>query len=178
MGRKVVFKPGNLGMLFDVIRSCLRRYHASDPHKAARARIQKMDRAQLIEAMSAYYWWHSIDLGNGIITPGIKSASLMEVELANTFDGIDIQGKSILDIGAWNGAFSIEARRRGASRVLALDHYTWNHDYFKGRETLELVCGATGMHVETVDIDLDAPNLNLSKLGEFDIVLFLGSFII
>ena len=32
----------------------------------------------------------------------------------------------MLDIGAWDGFFSFEAERRGASRVLATDHFCWS----------------------------------------------------
>ena len=34
----------------------------------------------------------------------------------------------MLDIGAWDGALSFEAERRGARRVTALDHYVWSLD--------------------------------------------------
>ena len=35
----------------------------------------------------------------------------------------------MLDIGAWDGYYSFEAERRGASRVVALDHYAWGVDF-------------------------------------------------
>ena len=34
----------------------------------------------------------------------------------------DLSGWSVLDIGAWHGFFSFECERRGADRVLAVDH--------------------------------------------------------
>ena len=70
----------------------------------------------------------------------------------------------------------MEALRRGASRVVALDHYTWNHEHLKGRESFELVCRATGASIEAVDMDLDDTRLDLAHLGKFDVVLFLGVF--
>src|SRR5580698_8038270 len=33
----------------------------------------------------------------------------------------DVTGKTVLDIGAWDGYFSFEFERRGAKRVLAVD---------------------------------------------------------
>ena len=39
-----------------------------------------------------------------------------------------LRGKSVLDIGAWDGKYSFEAERAGAARVVALDHYVWRLD--------------------------------------------------
>lgn len=36
----------------------------------------------------------------------------------------DLTGWNVLDIGAWHGYFSFECERRGAERVLAVDHYS------------------------------------------------------
>jgi tRNA (mo5U34)-methyltransferase len=38
----------------------------------------------------------------------------------------DLTGKSVLDVGAWDGFFSFECERRGAARVLAIDTYAWD----------------------------------------------------
>ncbi len=143
---------------------------------AALSAIEAMSREELIAAIDKYIWWHSIDLGGGVMIRGTKDPRLMATEIANTFSPIDVRGKSVLDVGAWNGGFAVEAVRRGASRVVALDHYTWNHEQFKGRETLELVRRITGLQIDAVDIDLDEATLCLGDLGEFDIVLFLGVF--
>ena len=130
----------------------------------------------LADQIASHYWWHSIDLGNGIITPGKKSLAQMAAEFARTFGGLSLAGKSVLDVGAWNGGFCVEAARRGATRTVALDHFTWNAPGFRGRETFELVRRVTGLPLEAVDIDLDMPQLSLSHLGLFDVVLFLGVF--
>jgi len=42
-------------------------------------------------------------------------------------------GKSVLDIGAYDGFFSFEAERRGARRVVATDQYCWENP--RGWET-------------------------------------------
>lgn len=159
-----------------LLRDWLRSNRQDDPKKAALKRIREMNREQLIAALDSYVWWHSIDLGGGITTPGHKTREIMESEFASVFSAVDLANKSVLDIGAWNGGFAVEAVRRGASRVVALDHYTWNHEHLKGRESFELVCRAAGVSVEAVDIDLDGAQLNLAHLGKFDVVLFLGVF--
>ena len=127
-------------------------------------------------AVPNYYWWHTIDLGNGIVTPGQKSAELMEIEINGAFEGIDFTGKRVLDAGCWNGGFSVEAARRGAREVVGLDHDRPAIRHLKCSETFQLVADATGLPLKAVDVDLDAPRLSLDHLGKFDIVLFLGVF--
>ena len=124
--------------------------------------------------INSYYWWHSIDLGNGLVTPGKKSLAKMATEFRAVFGPITLADKRVLDIGAWNGGFSVEAVRRGAAHVTALDHNNWIHTTLKGRETFDLVLRATGLHIDAVDIDLSSPSLSLDALGQFDVVLFLG----
>jgi tRNA (mo5U34)-methyltransferase len=69
-------------------------------------------------ARSVPFWWHSIDLGHGVVTDGLKSAQQLRQEL----EGLrlpDVREKTVLDIGAYDGFFSFEAERRGAKRVVA-----------------------------------------------------------
>ena len=46
-----------------------------------------------------------------------------------------IRGKSVIDIGCWDGYFSIEAARRGATSVLATDDFVWRTGITKRRNT-------------------------------------------
>lgn len=124
--------------------------------------------------MLSYSWWHSIDLGGGLVTPGAKPMQLMREEYENTFSGIEIAGRSLLDIGAWNGAFSIEAKRRGARHVTALDRPLYG-DMAGVKASLEFAIKTTGFEISTCERDIEAPGA-LQGLGSFDIVLFLGVF--
>lgn len=130
----------------------------------------------LQEIVDSYFWWHSIDLGNGIITNGTKTPEIMQLEYENTFSKINLVGRTVLDIGTWNGGFAVEAWRRGASSVTGVDHFTWNHPYYRGRETFNLVSEVTGANLKAIDRDLDDPRLDLSDIGQHDVVLFLGVF--
>lgn len=69
--------------------------------------------------MEEIKWWHSVPLGDGRVTPGLSP--FYKVEKNFLFDEIDFRGKSVLDVGAWDGYFSFTAEKRGAKRVLALD---------------------------------------------------------
>ena len=69
-------------------------------------------------------WFHNIDLGGGIVTapdhflgdyPRFKFARFAAALPA------DLTGKSVLDIGCNAGFYSVEMKRRGASRVVGID---------------------------------------------------------
>jgi tRNA (mo5U34)-methyltransferase len=133
------------------------------------------DDAVLTAEINKYFWWHPIKVREGITTPGQKKALHYELKVA--FDPVDLHGKTVLDTGAWNGGWSVEASRRGAKSVLALDHPTWYSPKFRGRETFDLMLKACKItNVEGADQDLDAPGLSLSKFGSFDVVLYMGLF--
>ena len=73
------------------------------------------------------FWWHSIDVGFGVTTPGAKTAAFLEEESAS-LELPDVEGLSVLDIGAWDGFYSFLAETRGAARVVACDHFAWALD--------------------------------------------------
>lgn len=114
-------------------------------------------------------WWHTIDLGNGILTPGIDDSPR---KLQRLCIPEDLTGKSVLDIGAWDGFFSFEAEKRGASRVLALDSYAWNGSTWGSKRGFELARRALGSQVE--DMELEVLDISPQTVGVFDVVFFLG----
>ena len=72
-------------------------------------------------------WFHRIDLGGGIFT---KTESVMGEPVDHpreTWEVIqqclaaDLTGKSVLDVGCNGGFYCVEAKRRGARRVLGVD---------------------------------------------------------
>ena len=79
--------------------------------------------ADLQAQADALHWYHTIDLGNGVVTKGDSAQ--------DEGTGIlpDVAGRSVLDIGAWDGKYSFLAERAGAARVVALDHYAWGVDF-------------------------------------------------
>jgi tRNA (mo5U34)-methyltransferase len=84
----------------------------------------------------------------------------------------DLTGWSVLDIGAWDGFFSFEAERRGARRVVALDHVIWN-DPTVGRKGFDLAHRILNSKVE--DVDCEVHSISPEKVGGiYDLVLFLG----
>lgn len=117
----------------------------------------------------AIRWYHSIDLGGGIVTKGVDDSP---VRLARLDLPQSLAGLTVLDIGAWDGFFSFEAERRGASRVVAADYFSWHGDGWGSKAGFELARAALGSKVE--DIDIDVMDLSPERVGQFDVVLFLG----
>jgi tRNA (mo5U34)-methyltransferase len=131
-----------------------------------------MDEASLRQQVEAIRWYHTIDLGHGVVTKGVDDTGLRlaRIDLPESF-----AGSTVLDIGAWDGFFSFEAERRGASRVVAADYYSWHGVGWgtkDGKAGFELARAALGSHVE--DIGIDVMDLSPDRVGTFDVVLFLG----
>ncbi len=72
-------------------------------------------------------WFHTIELAPGVVTPGRCSGAAL-AEKWGAHGLTDLTGRSVLDIGAYDGYFSFAAERAGATRVVALDHYVWSAD--------------------------------------------------
>jgi tRNA (mo5U34)-methyltransferase len=77
----------------------------------------------------------------------------------------DLSGKTVLDIGCNGGFYSIEMKRRGAARVLGIDH---DDTYLAQARFAAETCG--------LDIEFRRLEVyDVAALGEtFDLVLFLG----
>ena len=116
-------------------------------------------------------WFHSIALPQGITTPGMGALEPL-LATAEIYFAMGVQGRSVLDIGAWDGFFSFEAERRGAADVLAVDDFVWRPDGPGDRRAFEIAREALGSRVR--DRVLDLPQTNVEQVGEFDIVLYNG----
>jgi tRNA (mo5U34)-methyltransferase len=116
-------------------------------------------------------WFHSIDLGHGIVTPGIDQSwpKLQLLEFPDSF-----AGKSVLDVGAFDGFFSYEAERRGAARVVASDTYCWSHpeDAMTDGRGFDIAHWALESKVEKKWITVE--EISPETVGTFDVVFFLG----
>lgn len=131
--------------------------------------------AKLRAEVEGQEWFHSIDLGHGIVTKGQDESprKLGWIRMPERLDG-----KTVLDIGAWDGFFSFEAERRGASRVLAVDSVAWREQPSGPRgwgtkRGFEIARRALGSRVEDLTLG-DFAEISLSRLGAFDVVFLLG----
>jgi tRNA (mo5U34)-methyltransferase len=155
-----------------------------------------LDLEDLRQRVDSVVWYHTLDLGHGIITDGYCKTYLEGPQLPH------FRGQRVLDIGAWDGYYSFLAEREGASEVVALDHYVWGVDFglrnpywmechengvlpdqrrdttdfwnsdLPGMRGFNLAREAVGSKVEPVVGDFT--EIDLAPLGRFDVVLFLG----
>ncbi|MEH2235271.1 DUF1698 domain-containing protein [Nostoc sp.] len=96
--------------------------------------ITKQEKLKLISKVP--FWWHSIDCGDEIVTNGRKSSPLLEQELVNMALP-DLQNKTVLDIGCWDGFFAFKAEELGAERVVAMDDYVWSMNLAQQQKHIE-----------------------------------------
>jgi tRNA (mo5U34)-methyltransferase len=161
--------------------------------------ISTMDEADVRSAVAELFWFHTIDLGDGIVTPGTPPNESLEQPGAFP----DVRGKSVLDIGTWDGKYAFRAEQEGATRTVALDHYAWCVD-FEARNDYWTACQARGQYPDPEyeerkfwrrdempgrrGFDLarrilqssvepvvgDFMTMDLDQLGTFDVVLYFG----
>jgi tRNA (mo5U34)-methyltransferase len=115
-------------------------------------------------------WFHSLTL-NGEITNGDRPADTLAQEADAIFTH-SLEGKSVLDIGAWDGYFSFEAERRGAERVLSTDYFCWSGPGWGTKAGYNFAHETLGSKNKSLDID--PFDLDPKALGTFNTVLFLG----
>ncbi len=109
-------------------------------------------------------WFHSIDLDNGIVTRGHKSAALLEEEFARLgLTAATLRDKRVLDIGCNDGFMSLRCEQLGA-------HVTGIDGVY--RDGLKYVRRHLRPKFRFYMIDLMSPSF--SELGRFDVILYLG----
>jgi tRNA (mo5U34)-methyltransferase len=125
----------------------------------------------LAEQVAGIRWFHTLHLPDGIVTPGaIDSARL----LARLDLPASLAGKTVLDVGAWDGYHSFECARRGAE-VLATDSYSWGDGGWGTQEGFLLARKALGLEDRVADQHIDVMDLAPEKIGgRRDVVLLLG----
>lgn len=74
-------------------------------------------------AVAAEYWYHTIELAPGVVTPGRYDLRPL-LPLYALPD--DLRGKTALDVGTGSGFFAFELERRGAARVVATEVAGWH----------------------------------------------------
>lgn len=107
-------------------------------------------------------WWHSIPITEEVMTDGWIPYSTHKRK--DVFIPEDLSGKRVLDVGSWDAYYAIEAERRGADDVVALDI---NPDHAKGFEVLK----------DIIDSDIDYRIGDIMEYefeDNFDIVICFG----
>lgn len=114
-------------------------------------------------------WFHNLTLLGVQTAPDHFLGDYPAVKWRNFETALpyDLSGKSVLDIGCNAGFYSLEMKRRGAARVLGIDH---DELYLK---QARFAAATLGVDVEFREMSV----YELASLGEqFDLVLFMGVF--
>jgi tRNA (mo5U34)-methyltransferase len=114
-------------------------------------------------------WFHNIDLLGVQTAPGHFLGDYPSLKWRNFERALpaDLTGKSVLDIGCNGGFYSIEMKKRGADRVVGIDH---DEQYLEQARFAARV----------LDYEIEFRRLSVYKLADlqekFDLVLFMGVF--
>ena len=138
---------------------------------------KEREREQLLAKINDFsFWYHKIQLPHGIVTPGWAPINSDTYRIPERLDG-----KRVLDIGAWDGYWTFEALRRGAKEVIAIDDFS---DYLgalenrdrKAWETFDLCKKSIGYTDEKCKrFEMSIYDLNEETFGHFDIIFFFGT---
>ena len=102
----------------------------------------------LTKKVDSLPWFHELDIGYGIRTPGRYKLETLK-SVADIYFDMALTGKTILDIGCYDGFNSFEARRRGAARGARDGSFHMEYD-FRCRE--ESSCWRVHISVPTLSL--------------------------
>lgn len=163
--------------------------------------MTREEKQKLVDAVP--FWFHSIDFGDGVVSPGRNTAPALQKRV-EAMQLPPLEGKTVLDIGAWDGYFSFTAERLGARRVTAMDRYVWSLNLGEARNgkfqrfekqqgglprvrrvpvlwrpcALPMRIGfETAHHLLNSMVEQyvdDLATVDLAELGSYDVVFYLG----
>lgn len=127
-----------------------------------------MTREQIqAEVQQLGQWFHNLRLGGVMTAPDHFLGDYPNQKWRHFAHAIpqDLSGKTVLDVGCNAGFYSIEMKRRGATRVMGIDH-----------DERYLAQARFAAKVSGVDIEFQTMSVyDVASLREqFDLVLFLG----
>jgi tRNA (mo5U34)-methyltransferase len=132
---------------------------------------EKLSRDELLGIASKLHWMHSIDLGDGFVTTG--QWPLPNAQQQEALAKIDFRGSKVLDIGCWDGWYSFEAERLGASQVYATD--LLNQRAYSDQPTFLVAHAARKSNVRYFP-NLSVHDIETLGVSDFDVVLFSGVY--
>ena len=136
---------------------------------AAESQLRAVPRSDLEERIEALGpWFHNIYLAGTWTAPDHFLGDYPGAKFRRFAPHLprDLAGKSVLDIGCNAGFYSIEMKRRGASRVLGIDS---DDRYLAQAQLASTTLGYS---------DIEFAKLNVYEVGalgeRFDLVIFMG----
>jgi tRNA (mo5U34)-methyltransferase len=120
-------------------------------------------------------WWHRINMPDGSYTPGIVFHGPDGGDWPTTRFGMpeNLIGKTVIDVGAWDGFFSFEAEKRGAKSVLAADCDRSEGGNWGGTKGFNYAKKKLKSKVKFRRLNIEKPGC-ADGFGAFDLVLCYG----
>ncbi|BDG07476.1 TIGR04290 family methyltransferase [Anaeromyxobacter paludicola] len=127
-----------------------------------------MERGQIEARVRALgEWFHNLDLGGVATAPDHFLGDYPRAVWESIQGSVpaDLRGKTVLDVGCNAGFFSLEMKKRGAARVVGVDH-----------DERYLAQARLAAEVSGLDVEFENRSVyDLARLGgRFDVVLFMG----
>ncbi|OIP97407.1 hypothetical protein AUK40_03305 [Candidatus Wirthbacteria bacterium CG2_30_54_11] len=120
-------------------------------------------------------WFHEFDFGGGLKAvsrePDVEDHRRIWQFIEQQIDKVDLHGKTVLDVGCFDGYFSFLSERRGARSVLATDDFSQNWSDSSGlRLARELLKSSVEIndHLSIYDIS--------SLKRTFDVIFCFGVY--
>jgi tRNA (mo5U34)-methyltransferase len=147
-----------------------------------------LEAAELRARVAGRQWYHTLELGPGVVTPGWFDTREVPAKLPFPES---LAGMRCLDVGTFDGFWAFEMERRGAAEVVAtdvLDPEEWDWparsspevvrelaERKRGGEGFRLAREALGSSVKLVERSVY--DLDPAELGTFDFA-YLGSLLL
>ncbi len=130
-----------------------------------------MTREQLRSEVNKIRWFHSIDLGGGLITPGWEGNSTRQ-KLGLLSLPEDLRGLTVLDIGAWTNSFPL--RQSAAALRVSSPPIPIGGVETAGEPRMAFKLAGKILQSRVEDKDIEVLDISPEAVGLFDLVLFLG----
>ncbi len=135
--------------------------------------LSRDEKLRLVKSVP--FWWHTIDFGDGIASEGHcpKEAQKIRASVIPK----NLKGKTVLDVGCWDGFFSFLCEQRGA-KVLAIDNGQ-HAEFVRSKFGIE-IAPFQGFKIakRILNSDVRFKQMDFFELEntnkKFDIVLFMG----
>lgn len=142
----------------------------TEPMQQHTSSANDLERGQLAQRISELGdWFHNLDLRGVPTAPHHFLGDFPSIKWKQIANAIphDLSGATVLDVGCNGGFYSIEMKKRGAKRVVAID-------------VDDRYLSQARFAARTLDLDIEIEKCSVyatDKLaGQFDYVLFMGLF--
>jgi len=112
-------------------------------------------------------WFHSFRFDDGTEIDGVIPYHILQKRVTS-ISSVDFHNKSVLDVGCWDGFFSIYAALQGARSVVGIDVGPWSNNEWERKFDYAVEKSGVKDVVRRKTLSL------YEAYGSYDIVMFMG----